>query len=53
MEKMLWTMFLALIAVFQDDKEILRMLRMTDGIKRELVIIEKGKLEQNPFRMEE
>ncbi len=48
-KKMPWTTFLALIAVFQNNSETLRMLRMIDGVEDELVSLSSGKSDPPPF----
>ena len=48
-KEMPWTTFLALIAVFQNNTETLRMLRMIDGIEDELTSLSSGKSDQSPY----
>lgn len=42
-KEMPWTTFLALIAVFQNNPETLRMLKMIDGTEDELMMISESK----------
>ncbi len=42
-KEMPWTTFMALIAVFQNNAETLRMLKTIDGIEDELTSISAGK----------
>lgn len=48
-KEMPWTTFLALIAVFQNNSETLRMLRMIDGVEDELASLSSGKSDPPPF----
>ena len=52
-KEMSWMTFLALVAVFQNNDETLRMLRMIDGIEDELAIIGMGRSVQTVPNMEE
>ena len=48
-KEMPWTTFLALIAVFQNNSETLRMIRMIDDVEDELASLISGKTVQSPF----
>lgn len=52
-KEMSWTTFMALIAVFQNNSEILNMLKTIDGIKDEFTSIGTGRADQMPFFKEE
>lgn len=48
-KEMSWTTFLALVAVFQNNSETLKMLKTIDGIEDELTSIGTGKADQMAF----